>query len=482
MSDRIALAEIPEHIPHLPESARIIALSPAVELELDRTGRDYTRIEDFFDPLDDEKIGMENYPRMETFCTRLDEILRDHIPEIERHNLRPAWWSLYWIKILLDVFFIRGFALERLLDRLQPSEVTYFERTPSGENPVWMDETESTYAVLLDHILPLRNVTAHRLDAFEADKPIPPPTHRQLSTRIRDSLRYRWKMARTFINQRFSRDKKHRLLCLDDRYSLPGILRELEKQDCAYWVWNDENTIKRDGFIPALTLTGTRILSEEEVTRVTNEFQNDHTIRDCLKFGGIDFLDIFIPRLREFTRRIVPETIDYYTNAVHALDELRPHAVLVSKIQFLREKAITEAAHHHDVPVITSRHGELFLRGSPYHRFGESESADWILCWGTWEARWIHRYRTYPAQTPVTGSPMIESSVKDALPRTVIRKQLGFLPTDRIALYAPTSLGGNIWYMGGRQPNDSDYFHQGQRLIQSLLQLEDCHQGTPQRH
>ena len=174
MEKRIAFVEVPGQLPEVPEGYGLVALSPGVELALDREKRAYTRPEDYIAPLADEQWGLENYPRVEALCARLDEILGKRDEAAAEGQLRPAFWSLFFIKQVFDLFSIRSLELYHLLKLENPERILYFEREKPGPDTEWLHPRESAYAAVLDMLAPRQSSgTAGSRTAAPAPEAVP---------------------------------------------------------------------------------------------------------------------------------------------------------------------------------------------------------------------------------------------------------------------------------------------------------------------
>ncbi len=471
MEKRIAFVEVPGQLPEVPEGYGLVALSPGVELALDREKRAYTRPEDYIAPLADEQWGLENYPRVEALCARLDEILGKRDEAAAEGQLRPAFWSLFFIKQVFDLFSIRSLELYHLLKLENPERILYFEREKPGPDTEWLHPRESAYAAVLDVLAPRMAIAGERRAAVP-EPPPPPPRKRFTFKRLRDSLRYRWKQALRLTRRPVPQEVVCRALCLDYGYSLPWILEELEKRRGDFFVWREDGVITRGAGAPALRLDPARDLPEEQAVELLRAFASDSRIRELAVVEDIDLWPLLEPRLRTWLRRTVPRIIQDYKNALRVIRELRPDVVLTSMGHAPRQKAIGWAARERGIPPVISRHGEQFMRAYPRFVNGDPETVDWFLCWGRWEEKWLYRYKRREIHPLIVGSPMIEEGARHSPSRARARRKAGLPRRAKIALYVPTLFSGNEFYMGDRQANDSDYFRDGKMILRALLGLE----------
>ncbi|MFB3785597.1 MAG: hypothetical protein ACE15F_04430 [bacterium] len=471
MEKWIAFVEVPGQLAAVPEEYSLVALTPGVELVLDQEKRVYTRPEDYIAPLADERWGLENYTRVEAFCARLDEILAKRVEAVAEGPLRPASWSLFFIKQVFDLFAIRALELQSLLKLEKPERILYFEREKPGPDTEWLHPRESAFAAVLDVLAPPLSIAAERREAVV--EPPPPSSRKRFTiTRLGDSLRYRWKQALRLVRRPVPTEVVCRALCLDYGYSLPWILEELEKRRGDFWVWREDGVITRGAGAPAMRLDPARDFPEERTEELLRAIASDSRTRELAVVEDIDLWSLLEPRLRMWIRRSIPRILQDYKNALRIIRELRPDVVLTSMGHAPRQKAICWAARQRGIPPVIARHGEQFMRAYPRFANGDPETADWFLCWGRWEEKWLYRYKRREIHPLIVGAPMIEEGAKQAPSRARARRKAGLPMRGKTALYVPTLFSGNEFYMGDRQTNDSDYFRDGKKIIQALLGMK----------
>ncbi|MDA2933998.1 hypothetical protein MYX82_06610 [Acidobacteria bacterium AH-259-D05] len=475
MADKLAFVEVPAQLGHVPVDYHVISLSPLTEVALEQAGRPYTRPEDYFDEMALENEGIANFAKVETLCSALDAIFADTVSDIARHKLQPARWHYFWLKIVYDAFFIRAYQLRRVLAAEAPKEVLYFQRSQPDLSREWISQSESLYAILLDRLLPAQEIAGKRLEPvseYHPDQLTTPGRKRRFSLlRVRCSLNWRAKRALETFRRMRSRAIRGRVLCLDYQYSIPYIASELQQLAYDVWVWRDGLTVGQVGSFTKHTLKAAVQRPEKQIASIWSLVEADRTIRDLFCWEGHDPWPAVAPRLRRLVEQGLAEVLNHYAAAQDALTELQPDVVLMSVASFAWQKAICHAARQARIPSIVSRHGEAGSRHMPMLAHQDIESVDWVLCWGRFECDWSQRYGNPDLRTAVVGAPMIETTVNAAPSKSTVRRQLGFDRADRIALYVPSCICDNHWYIGHHSPNDNSYFRQQKRIVETLMTL-----------
>ena len=107
MAREIALVETPEQLPFVPPGALVIALAPTVELD----ASEFRRPEDYFDERELEEDGIANFGKVEELCRLLDEGIQREWSYAADHDLQPARFNFFYLKVIYDAFFLRTYQL-----------------------------------------------------------------------------------------------------------------------------------------------------------------------------------------------------------------------------------------------------------------------------------------------------------------------------------------------------------------------------------
>ena len=484
MADKLAFVEVPAQLTQVPVDYHVISLSPLAEVALEQARRPYTRPEDYLDEMVLEEEGIANFAKVETLCAALDAIFAEYVPEVAEHELQPARWNYFWLKIVYDAFFIRTYQLRRVLAAEMPQEVLYFQRSQPDLCREWISKSESLYALLLDHLLPVLGITGRRLESV-LEHPIKPQRamlarFRSLLWLVRGSLG-RVRRELKMMPQVFLRPSRGRVLCLDYSYSIPYIVPELGRLGYDVWIWRDGlNPYRIDSFGKhAIETTGP--FSASQIDAVCGAVEGNQAIRDLFCWEGNDFWPVVSPRLQRLIKKGLPAVLNHFVAAQSTLKRIQPDVVLMSVAAYSREKTICHAARRAGIPTIVSRHGEQGTHQLPIFVYQDIAAVDWAMCWGKWEAAWVQRRAKRPVQVQITGAPMIEQESRKALPREVLRDRLSIGQHERVVLYLSEGLDFNWRYISYRGPSDSTYFRQ-QRAIISLLTEVGCCRVLVKRH
>ena len=480
MADKLAFVEVPAQLAHVPADYHVVSLSPLIEVALGKTGRPYTRPEDYLDEMALEEEGIANFAKVEALCAALDAIFADAVPEVAEHELQPARWHYFWLKIVYDAFSIRAYQLRRVLAAEAPREVLYFQRSQPDLNREWISQSESLYAYLLDHLLPALEIAGKRLEPVaerEAKRDVTLESSGSLLQRVRRSAGWRVRRVRQALEMLprvLPRRSRGRVLCLDYGYSIPYIAPELERLGYDVWVWRDPASVYRVGSLNKHILEATVQLSDGEVAAIWRVVERNRTVRDLFCWEGYDLWPAVAPRLRRLVERGLPAVLNHYAAAQSMLKQLQPDAVLMSMASFAWEKTICHAARRAGVPTVVSRHGELGTHHVPMMVYQDIDAVAWALCWGKWEAAWTRRWARWAVQVRITGAPMVEQASRSAPTRAALRARLGIGQHERVVLYVPTALDFNWRYISHRNPSDSTYFRHQRSIVTGLCEVDSC--------
>lgn len=471
MADLLALVETPEQLAHVPDDARIVSLSPMVEVALEQMGRSYTRPEDYFDERKLEEEGIANFKKVEELCRLLDEGIQRELPFAATHNLQPARFNFFYLKVIYDALFLRTYQLDRVLKSEQPERVIYFQLVQPDLRHEWFSQKESFYAPIIEILASHLGIEATRLTAEEsATFPKRKPFGvLPLSWRMRVALSRRINLLHLLFTS-ISSSSRRRVLCLDLGYNTPFIVAELIKKGVQIWVWDNDCGPRRFGVPTRMSKTLPQDLEIEEckLRHICDHIFNGTDLRDLWKWGEHDLWPVAKPRLERVVRVCLPRTIQYFTWATHVLDRVCPDVVLSSDLTDFRAKTIAHAARQRGVPVIGFHHGELGSHHVPIMLYQDLDSVDGYLCYGEGTSAYVRRYVPKILALAVVGAPMIEQSTCEALPRRAIRRIIG-LDMDRpVILYLLTNMDRNWRYLSYRIPSDSTCFRI-QRRIASVL-------------
>ena len=100
----------------------IVALTPAVCYQLDKSGIRYSIIEDYYDEV--ELLANEDkyYQSQLQWIDGLDEFLQSKLKELKELNLRLGEIYYYYLKSMaLDPLYIRCYTLKRLFEAVKSS-------------------------------------------------------------------------------------------------------------------------------------------------------------------------------------------------------------------------------------------------------------------------------------------------------------------------------------------------------------------------
>lgn len=162
------------------KDSTIVALTPEVSYQLAKAGLRYSIIEDYYDEMS-LSAGVDGYYESQLeWLNGLDKFLQSNVREVKELNLNLGTLYYHFIKtMVLDPLYIRCYALNKLIETLKPSGITFVSSLPQG---IPLDYTLRTrgktyYSLLIpllcaDKNIPLVKVALKPSDrAFSEAKP-----------------------------------------------------------------------------------------------------------------------------------------------------------------------------------------------------------------------------------------------------------------------------------------------------------------------
>lgn len=420
----LAFVDDPARLDDVPPGATVVALTPFVELAA-RGLFEVVPADLFLGDAELEELGEETYRRVESLCDAIDADLRGN-NVVEGMTAR---WRFQRLKTLFDSLLWQGVGAGRLAEARAPERVVLRVRS------------DSLAAAVIPSVLAASRVP---VDLSEASGSPPPP--------LRSGPTVREKAASAALRVRGALPRRGapRVLCLDERYSLPAISSELRRRGADVRLW-----------LPPPRKPRRLRLREAE------------SLASLFRVAGVDLWPAAGPRLRTVVEHELSEAEAALHAAAVAIRRDRPDVLLGSVFASPAAKAAATAARAAGVPSVVSRHGDLGLQQLPVIRFNDLDVVDWALCWGEWEQRFVDSYALRPVQTSVVGTPMIEEAVASMPSRSESRRRFGFGDDELVVLLAVSALEGDDWFAGGRAPLDLSHVRHQIALAEQMLALDD---------
>ena len=376
-----------EHHGEIKGTKQIIALSPFAMYELDKRNLSYRIPEDYYDPQELYRLGMDNYQRVKALCDIVDKKIQQHVPATAEAGITPALFNYYFLKIAYDAVTIRLFQLSNLIEVERPDTVFIHttKKYPFGLSPaapsLLFDNRESIYSRLVT----LNNLRTHFVL-------LPAVSQREYNYNNKEGgslpsvlteTTKRWLQRHPNLLHLLSRTKEDGwhgfstelksylqnapvLLvggdynwneCLDEFLSA-GIGPVYRMQaDLSYWI--DDGSFRGNG----LNTVGEELLGDAELCKL-------------FVWDNIDFLQLFEERIKFLITRLTVVCLNAYRKAESILKEKKIRAVLASTLSSSIGQSASKAAQNANVPVITWQHGAYGFAFDPMFGYTDLMSYD----------------------------------------------------------------------------------------------------------
>ena len=391
MVKTLIFLEDPEKI-HLTlqDSARIkgelryISLSPTASYAFEKSDISYKSIRDYGGGEDRYQQGLKNFQRIDRLVTILDEGLA-HLNNFP--TLTPARYSIYNLKILLDVLWTTIHILKCIVHTEQPDFIRLYATPPlkSGERIYAYSNEESVYAKVLS--MPGWNVPIEIIQEPEPDI-LNQLTLDQKNTKI--SLLPAWITGwDLFFN----------LGLIGKREGIGSAVMALRNYlTCLHrkpvliynsgYNWDDSVVeLYRAGMVPVYRIrdeTFNKAISndenyQEEVRKVCTVHPG---MREFDQILGIEVSTFFFERLSQIIGRSIQESVAAYPLAREKIRRKKIRCLLHSTRERAIGHAIVQAAHDAGIPVVSWQHGGAGYCYHPMMPYIEFINSDWHFVFG----------------------------------------------------------------------------------------------------
>lgn len=478
------------------EIGRIIALTPQVEYALERRGLAFRRPEDYYDENELEEFGIANFKRVEEFCKLFDKRCQAHDRFFRINELRPAWSNFYYLKVLFDAVTIRLFALKAILDEELPERVIFYATARKEIDALLLwDEAESIYSPLIDFVCRHRKIVAtclkqessftvhHRRRAFlEYVRHVEKIWFRRLKNELQrgDSwffdLLHVWTQGRRSVaglckliwsaRKTPARGAKPVLFCSTSHSFYWWIQYLLRRREFVCWLWREGKSARRLSGGPK-TVAAARLKEAKAApnSRLWQNVAHDRELLDFFLYDELNWFPLVEERLRYYAVHGVWQARQIFEQACNVLDQIKPRAVLFTKMNELWAKTVARAAETRNIPVVAALHGAVGANHLPVHAYSDFLDADWNFVFGEGVAAYVRKRYSNDCRPVVTGTPMLEDFARQAPARASWCRKLGLDPKRKIVVYVLTGYDGNHRYISYRTPSDSTLFRIQRRII-----------------
>lgn len=468
----------------------IIALSPFAMYELGKQNIPYKTPEDYYDPQELYKLGIDNHQKVEDLCDIVDERIQNACPAVAKLGIRPALFSFFLLKIIYDVTTTRLFQLSRLIDAENPDALYIYDskRYPFGTSEmapyIFLDNRESIYARLLAcdgwgvpvAVLPY---VPHPEDSDVFKKTNSSKTlerkmlwwlqrHPKLLDLAAETRKRGWRGLFGGLKSYLRADKDIEVLLFGPGYNWDDCREQLRSvgidpvftrihDDLEYWM-SDQFSDKVDA---------NALLNAWKGLRTYDKF------RKFFIWGNVDFFPIVEDRLQFLVERLTPACLKAYEETAKIVKKGNIKAFLTSTFARCTYHSAAQAARNYGIPVVIWQHGSYGYMDYSMAIYNDIMSSDVHFVFGDGVVnKYAKAARRFGTRLVAIGSSSLESLYRT--PRSNKAKQtVRLTPGKKVVLYITTHFSQNHLYLSIPPPFSDNHFWCTQRTILDVLAKHD---------
>lgn len=470
---------------------QIIALSPFAIYELDRRTVPYKIPEDYYDSQELYQLGMDNWQKVEAFCSIIDSSIHKACPITAEHSIKPALFSIFYLKIVYDAALVRLFQLFKLINAEKPNIIFIYDTRdyPFGISEkapyLLFDNRESIYT----HLLKLTGwkVPIEVLPYVkQPEEPIPRQKAMKALPKFKDKVA-KWLLLHPEWYDLTVATRKGKWSRLSVR--LKSFLPGNKKMPVLFfgwgYSWNDcKDELQSAGIAPIFTMPDYQRhwLSEPFSEKVDSgslpdiwqELQTDGEFRRFFVWQDIDFFPVVRNRLPFLVERLTLACLKAYEEVSKVIRNRGIKAVLASSLSTCTSRSAAQAAHSAGIPVITWQHGNYGYMGQPIIIYNDIMDADTLFVFGEGVVeKYAESARRLGTQLIPLGSTSLEA-LSQRKPRRKVKKIVPLNLERKSVLYVVTSFYENSLYIALLPPfSDNHYWHTQRTILDTLARHQD---------
>lgn len=468
----------------------IIALSPFAVYELEKQGVPFKIPEDYYNPKELYKLGMENYKKVEELCDLIDKKIHCASPALEELCIKPALFSFYHLKIVYDAATIRLFQLSKLINAEKPDAFYAYnsERYPFGisENAPYLffDNRESIYAQLLAcegwgvHVTTLPSVSRPEDSNLKKIQTKSKPSkkrmmwwlqrHPKLFDLVAESQKRGWRGLFGSLRGYVVANRGLQVLLFGAGYNWDDCREELQSaginpffiriwDNLEYWM-NRQLSDKMDA---------------GALRDVWEELRKDDKFLQFFTCGGVDFLPVLEDRLRFLVEQLPLACFNAYEETAETLKKKKVRGLLAPNFASCTSRSASQAARNFKVPVVIWQHGAYVAADHPIVNYIDLMGSDTYFAFGEGV---VEKYRAaarrFKTHIVPIGSSSLEALYRSRKPDKA-KKIVKLTPGKKVVLYVTTNFYQNHLYISYSPPFSDNRFWRTQRSILDVLAKHD---------
>ena len=469
-----------------------IALSPFAMHELDKQSVPYKIPEDYYDPKELYKLGIDNYKKVEEFCNMIDDNIQNACPAAAKLGIRPALFSFLHLKVIYDAATIRLFQLFKLINAEKPDVLYIYgsKRYPFGISEMasylFFDNRESIYAHLLacdgwdTHVVVLPHVIQPEENIAKT-----PKTgviswlqrHPKLFDLAVETHKHGLRGLFSRLKNYLSPGKNMRVLLLGAGYNWDDCRGELQS------VGIGPIFIRlRDDLGPYLSNQLSKKIDADALLDAWKGLQTDDKFRKFFIWGNVDFFPIMEERLQFLVERLTPACLKAYEETAKIMKKRNIKAVLTSAIACCTHHSAAQAARNFNIPIVTWQHGGFGYMNYPMAIYTDLMSSDVHFVFGEGVVKKYARdAKRFDTRLVPIGSPSLETLYQMSLPNKA-KKCVKLTPGKKVVLYATTNFLQNALHISFPPPYSDNNIWHTQRAILGVLAKHNDHTTIVKTH
>ena len=463
---------------------QIIALTPFAACVLENNGIHFKLIEDYYEPGDLYKYGVENYLKVERICSLIDRYIQEASPSLSEIDFKPSWYNYSSLKTLYDTLSIRAFQLTKLLEVENPEIVTvHDEEDPSsvGDNydPLLFGFNEPIYIKLLK----LPNWKCKFSYSEKICLPAIPVTESgSLKHKIILVLNRPSKLCVFLINRIIGRWLSTAMNVVNNKSSMYVFLGGGSE-----WLDSDKYLKERGIYcidIPKHLKREFKVPFAQEMdvkglTECWIKLQKNEEFKSLFRYGGVDFYPLLWERLKLLVENITPRLFYAYTEALKIIKRKRIKAVVLTTKYPAFLQAVSVAARDSGIPVITWQHAAYEHSESPMIPYSEMMNSDFHFVFGNNVAKGLTKAaKRFDVQVVPVGSESLNLLCKRDAELFETNKR----NNKKIVFYPLGRYSQNHLYIAAPPPFSDNILFDIQREILSVLGLHKDYEVIAKIH
>ena len=361
----------------------IIALTPEVCYQLDKTGIKYSIIEDYYD---ETELFPNRYDFLKSqykWFKRFDKFLKNNVDALKINNLNLASvYSTYIKTKVVDPLIFRSFTLQALFNELKPSSVVFVTPEEKESNDYLGFSSKSLCAHLIPffcgkYSIPLTEVFRDSVKKNEDQNHF-----RRFVFKCKSILRYAsggFRVLHGFFNNRNNKDRLN-ILQLNLAYNGLHIVEDglkgghnlyilINKSIIKFYHWG----IKKFNIRNDLSVDSNTVY---DWNKIAQSLENHELVQWINDKCSIDVSEVVLPNLKYFVSNICPELLVYFKIFTKFYEKEKIDFVLSPYMQSTIELAAILAANHHKgIKTVCFEHGDDVFRNL-FWRFKEMTNFD----------------------------------------------------------------------------------------------------------